>query len=81
MAYTEIWGDTIRQGVCKAPQCRRTIYFATNVRTTKDMPFSQRPVAVEIQPELETGRQQWTVDLKYSHFADCPGAPGFRRPR
>jgi hypothetical protein len=74
-----IWADTIRQGTCESPRCRKTIYFAQNVRTKKFMPFSRRPIPLAVQPEIETKREQWTVDLATVHFADCVAAPAFRR--
>ena len=78
---TRIWGDTIRQDRCRSRNCHRTIYFATNVRTGREMPFDVRPVAIEIQPELETNREMWTVDLAHNHFATCVDSPLFRRTR
>jgi hypothetical protein len=80
---TRIWADTVTQEVCRHPRCRRTIYFAVNVRTGNRSPFDNRPVPIAEQRELETGRVEWTIDLAQasSHFGSCVGAKFFRRPR
>lgn len=76
---TRIWRDTIRQDTCRHAHCGKTIWFAQNVRTGHTMPFATYPVPLTVQPELETRREMWAVDLAQSHFADCVGAATFRR--
>lgn len=76
--YSQVWGDTVRQSTCRSRNCHKPIWFATNARTGTDMPFDVRPVVTAIQPELETGRQLWTVSLQHTHFATCVDAPSFR---
>lgn len=78
---SRIWADTIRREVCKHAQCRKPIWFAQNVKTGNFMPFTGEPTPLSVQRELESNREEWTVDLAASHFADCPGAPGFRRKK
>lgn len=73
-----IWSDTITQAVCREPRCRKTIWKAQNTRTGNYMPFATYPVALIVQPELETNREMWLVDLAQNHFADCVGAAQFR---
>jgi hypothetical protein len=80
---TKIWADTVQQRTCTHPQCRRTIYRAQNVRTGNYSPFDNRPVPLAVERELTTSRELWTINLAQavSHFATCPGAQSFRRPR
>lgn len=75
---TKIWSDTITPGVCRSRRCCRRIYFAEVVKSGRMMPFDQKPVALAVQPEIGTNREQWTVDLAGSHFATCVAAPVFR---
>lgn len=76
---TKIWGDTIRQQVCKSVRCNKTVYFAQNVKTGTFMPFDGRPQALAVEVEIQTGREIWLIDLATSHFGSCVAAPSFRR--
>lgn len=79
MRTTTIWADTITQKVCRDIRCRQTIWVAQNANTGNFQPFNAPPVPLEVRPELETGREKWTVDLAPIHFATCPAAESFRR--
>jgi hypothetical protein len=80
---TKIWPDTIRPDVCRASCCGQSLYYAQNVKTGRWTPFNTRPVAIAVQPEIETAREIWTIDLAQtiSHFATCKDALMFRKRR
>ena len=78
---TRIWGDSVRQDVCRDSRCRRVVFFAQNVKTGRFMPFDVRPAPLAVERELETGREMHVVDLASNHFASCIAAAGFRKAR
>lgn len=78
MKTTEIYSDTRKTGICRGPNCGRTILFATIVKSGKTMPFRDpQLVALSTRHEPATMRLIETVDLGESHFGDCPDAKRF----
>jgi hypothetical protein len=81
MAATKIWKDTIRQDTCRSARCGRRIWWAQVVKSGRFMCFDQAPEALVTEVELETHREQITVDLAPNHYATCPGRQEFRRAK
>lgn len=81
MPTTLIYPTTRRLATCRA--CQKSIEFVQVVKSGKVMPFLApvTPVATHRQ-ETPTGpRELWEVDLATSHFADCPAAARFSKPK
>lgn len=76
---TRVWGDTITRKTCEYAGCRQGLWLARHVRTGNYMVFEGEPTAISKQPEIETGREAWLVDLALEHWSKCHGAAQFRR--
>ena len=79
-----IWGDTAKvrpSTTCRHRACAKPLWFVLTVKSSKQIPLDQEPVALRTSTDPDTGKQIWEIDSSIVHFANCPGAAGFRRDR
>lgn len=76
----KVWRDTAMADVCRAASCRRPITKIQNVKTLNFIPFDDI-APIQVEREIETGREMLTLDLAKNHFATCPAANQFKRGR
>lgn len=78
----EVFADTRRSGVCRS--CKAPVEWATVVSSGKPILFNPPVEPVRTQPPLfGDEREVHVIDSTRSivHFATCPDAPAWRKPR
>lgn len=74
----EVYADTVGQGRCKGPHCRRVITWAVVVDSGAKMCFEGLPRAVATREDL-TGREILAMPFEENHWATCPDREQFQR--
>jgi len=72
----EVWADTRGYGKCRGPNCGAALTWYETT-TGKKMPFTGRPVALQIT-EDPSGRRIEVLDLEDSHWRSCPDWLAFK---
>lgn len=77
----KIWADTVRADICRSKLCRKRIWWAQLVKSSKFMCFDAKPEPIVTETEVFTDRTLLTVDASTVHWSTCPGRQQFKRKR
>jgi hypothetical protein len=77
-----VYADTVKYAVCRGRSCHKTLTWATNIATGRQMCFTGKIDANgALSRGMEGTRATWTLPLERNHWKDCPDAADFKRKK